>query len=85
MASQKQMIASASRIYKEYEMFVTTEPQEDAFVLRIESDEIRLAVYLYDSSPSQGKGGPERIREVVTTFIDIFLAYNPGEAVVMLG
>jgi hypothetical protein len=66
-------------------MFVTTEPQEDAFVLRIESDEIRLAVYLCDGSPSQNEGGPERMKEVVTTFIDIFLAYNPGETVVMLG
>jgi hypothetical protein len=66
-------------------MFVTTEPQENAFVLRIESDEIRLAVYLHDGSPSQSEVGLERIKEVVTTFIDIFLAYNPGETVVMLG
>jgi hypothetical protein len=74
----------STHIHTGPEVFVTTEPREGAFVLRIESGEIRLAVFLYDSSTSRSEGCPARIKEVVTTFIDIFLTHNPGETVVML-
>lgn len=66
-------------------MFVTTEPQEGGFLLRIESDEIRLDAYLNDGSSVRGQPSPEWNKEVVNTFVDIFLACKPGEKVVMVG
>jgi hypothetical protein len=73
----------SGRIRTVHEVVVTTEPQEGGFVLRIESEEIRLAVYLNDACTARSESSPERIKEVVTTFIDIFLASNPGETVEM--
>lgn len=73
------MGTASSRIQKGTEVFVTTEAQESAFLLRIEADEIRLAVYIKDGFTSGGVHTPEWTRELVTTFIDIFLTSNPAK------